>query len=106
MSYKKQKEQAEKQVKYIILCFVLIAVTKLCANAYVKKQYKNCYYYAYQSAAHGQRCLTNLGWVKVTDLDKKRKRLFEKAQAGDPSALRKLNKLNYEEQLRKQKLRK
>ncbi|MBV1929740.1 MAG: hypothetical protein KUG81_09555 [Gammaproteobacteria bacterium] len=107
MSYKKQKEEAERHMKYIILFFLLLGVLSIFSSLYIDKQIRDCHYYeGYRTSSIGVECYTGTEWIKVTDLDKKRKHLFERAQAGDQRARQKLNRLNYEEQLRKQKLRK
>ena len=104
--YSPRKEEQEKQIKYILLAFLTIVLLKVWAVVYENSQLEKCYYYPAQSGPAGTLCFIGYGWTTVQDLDNERKNLFKRAQAGDTRARQKLNRLNYEEQLRKQKLRK
>ena len=113
MSYpsKAQKKKVRNTVINVVLVFCVLAVFKVISNWATEEDYKSCYYFKNthiinSSGIREQWCFTHMGREKLKDIEKRRAKLYALAQKGNAHAKQKLNRLNYEEELRKQKLRK
>lgn len=109
MSYhknkKKIKEYNQKWITIIGVVFSAMVGLKVLGQAIENDRFKDCYQYPYRQISGYLECKKHnkpVIWVDMTELQKERNRLFELARQGNKRAKKKLNKLNYDEENRKQ----
>lgn len=110
MSYHKSKEKIKefnkKWITIIGIVFIAMVGLKLLGKTIEDNRYSSCYQYPYRQISGYLECKKHsqarlVIWVKATELQKERKRLFTLVQQGSGKAKKKLNKLNYDEENRK-----
>lgn len=109
MSYhkneKKIKAYNKKWITIIGITFFTMVGLKVLGKAVEDGWYEDCHQYPYRQISGYLECKKHeepTVWVTMTELQKERMKLFQKAQAGNKKATKKLNKLNYDEENRKQ----
>jgi hypothetical protein len=102
----KQKNFNRQWLGLIVFTFTALCILKSISTHIEDTRAEACRYLPYTEINFTLYCVTSQNPVikeKMTDIEEERKKLFELAQSGNKHAKAKLNKLNYDEQLRKQK---